>query len=113
VKTIPLFLNMTLAGTTYTFDSQGAFFPIDGMGWGNFENPSHNYNFTTETRAWFQYKGGESLEFFGDDDTWIFINKKLAVDLAACTWPSAGASCWRIPPDMNKVKSCDFPGLPG
>jgi len=112
VKTIPLFLNMTLAGTTYTFDSQGAFFPIDGMGWGNFENPSHNYNFTTEARAWFQYKGGESLEFFGDDDTWIFINKKLAVDLGGMHVAKRGRILLGDPADMNKVKSCDFQVFP-
>jgi fibro-slime domain-containing protein len=45
--------------------------------------PMHNFSFTSEVRYWFQYDATTTykLDFFGDDDVWLFINRKLAVDL--------------------------------
>ncbi|HKO53732.1 MAG TPA: fibro-slime domain-containing protein [Polyangiaceae bacterium] len=63
-----------------TFQST-AFFPLDGKGWGNTKGANHNFGFTTEIHTQFSYKGGETFAFTGDDDLWVFINKKLAIDL--------------------------------
>ena len=57
-----------------------AFFPIDGQGFGN-EGRRHNYHFTLEAATAFRYVGGEVFSFSGDDDLWIFINRRLAIDL--------------------------------
>lgn len=64
----------------YTYDNQ-QFFPLDGKGWPNTEVFGHNFWFTTEIHATFKYRGGEHFKFDGDDDVFVFVNRKLAIDL--------------------------------
>lgn len=60
------------------------FFPLgvdDGYGADIPEYPEHNYLFTTEIAMDFIYQPGQVFRFEGDDDLWVFINRKLALDI--------------------------------
>jgi fibro-slime domain-containing protein len=79
----------------YVFDSS-AFFPLapdQGLGPSpkNGDNPENkNYLFTTEIHVSFTYEAGQQFTFRGDDDLWIFVNKKLALDLGSMHGPEQG-----------------------
>jgi fibro-slime domain-containing protein len=84
------------ANGSYAFDSANrGFYPIDGRGLvaapasettaqadaAVNDGLQHNFGFTTELRYFFQHSGGETLAFSGDDDLWVFVNRRLALDV--------------------------------
>lgn len=63
----------------FIFDD-AEFFPIDNQLFGN-EGREHNFHFTLEATTEFIYQGEEIFRFRGDDDVFVFINRRLAIDL--------------------------------
>lgn len=79
---------------TFDSDKMGGFFPLD-----DFNNPNnikyaddykkmHNFHFTMEMHMQFVYNEGQNLQFAfrGDDDVWIFINNRLALDIGGLNY---------------------------
>lgn len=93
----PFLVNLWFAPQSnglFTFQSL-FFYPLDLAGFGNSgtgkEGRPHNFSFTTELHTRFQYKGGETFQFEGDDDVWVFINNHLAVDVGGLHPKKIGA----------------------
>lgn len=107
--------------------------PMRGFGYVTAGGSNRNWHFTTELRYFFQFQGGETLTFFGDDDLWVFVNGRLAVDIggmhttvygrvvlgdenSSCTTPTshatysgtAPAACSRVDEELTDITDDRF-----
>jgi fibro-slime domain-containing protein len=93
----------------YSFNPGGGFFPLNGLGWvatGD-EDPwqgagGNNYGFTSEVRYWFQFQGGETLSFTGDDDLFVYANGELILPIGS----KHGATTREVVINANGTATC-------
>jgi fibro-slime domain-containing protein len=66
------------------FFQDAHFFPLDDIGTQRFiadDGLPHNFHFSMEMHLSFLYRGGEIFSYLGDDEIFLFVNNRLAVDL--------------------------------
>jgi fibro-slime domain-containing protein len=72
--------NLPTPNPQTSFRGEQEFFPLDYRG---IDPPGsgHNFSFCMEMHTTFLHQSGLKFEFTGDDDVWVFMNKKRVIDL--------------------------------
>jgi len=76
--------------------------------------PLHNFHFTSEIAYWFQFQEGmtANLTFVGDDDVWVYVNRRLAVDLGGLHVPHEGSFTIDADGGIRMVHGLNTGGMP-
>lgn len=75
---------------------------------GGSPNLPHNFHFCMEMHATFKYRGGEVFDFKGDDDVWVFINNRLALDLGGLQNNGSGQVNLDLQKDALKISTDNY-----
>ena len=93
---------------TYEY-SNPDFFPLDGRGFGNEgAGGSHNYSFAMEMHWEFKDVKGLTYTFESNNDMWVYINGRLAIDLGGIHSPSAGSINFDSVPGLTIGRKCSL-----
>jgi fibro-slime domain-containing protein len=77
-----------IGGQTHRYASAN-FFPINGRGFGS-QHAGHNYHFSMHLRFSFFYAPGQSIYVESDDDLWLYVDRRLALDMGGIHGTYAG-----------------------
>ena len=70
-------------------------------------------SFTTETRFVFEYQGGETFQFSGDDYVWVFVIDRLVMDLGGLHEVATGEFTLSAAAGTQGVATITREGPPG
>ncbi len=106
-----IFTLANMATGTYEYVNPN-FFPLDGKGFGNEiaagAARTHNYSFSMELHWEFKDVKGLMFNFESEDDMWVYIDGRLAIDLGGIHGPSADSINFDTVSGLTVGKRCSL-----